>query len=76
MQLQKLPKGVLSMKKRITAILLAAFVTLLFGFIGFSIDDLLNINGAVFSFVLVIAAAASVVYYINKTKGEEKDDQE
>lgn len=57
--------------------LLVAFVTLLFGFIGFSIDDLLGVNGAVFSSVLAIAAAAAfIVYYINQTKEEKEDDQE
>lgn len=50
------------------------FVTLPFGFIGFSIDDLLGVNGAVFSSVLAIAAAF-IVYYINKTKEEEKDNK-
>ena len=51
-----------------------AFVTLLFGFIEFSIDDLLGVNGAVFSSVLAIAAAF-IVYYINKNKEEEKDNK-
>lgn len=61
------------MSKPFKKALLVAFVTLLFGFIGFSIDGLLGINGAVFSSVLAIAAAAaSIVYYINKTKEEEK----
>lgn len=66
------------MNKAFKTALLVAFVTLLFGFIGFSIDDLLGVNGAVFSSVLAIAAAAAaafIVYYINKTKEEEKDNK-
>lgn len=64
------------MNKAFKTALLVAFVTLLFGFIGFSIDDLLGVNDAVFSSVLAIAAAAAfIVYYINKTKEEEKDNK-
>ena len=64
------------MNKAFKTALLVAFLNLLFGFIGFSIDDLLGVNGAVFSSVLAIAAAAAfIVYYINKTKEEEKDNK-
>ena len=64
------------MSKPFVRALIAAFVTVLFGFIGLYVDDLLGTKDAVFSSVLAIAAAAaSVVYYINKTKEEEKDNQ-
>lgn len=64
------------MTKAFKTALLVAFVTLLFGFIWFNIDNLLGVNGAVFNSVLAIAAAAAfIVYYISKTKEEEKDNQ-
>ncbi|HJI47357.1 MAG TPA: hypothetical protein OIM00_07955 [Oscillospiraceae bacterium] len=65
------------MNKPFKKALLVAFVTVLFGYAGLYVDDLLDAKNAVFSSVLAIAAAAaSIVYYINKTKEEEKDDQE
>ena len=63
------------MSKPFVKALLTAFVTVLFGFIGLYVDDLLGTKDAVFSSVLAVAAAAAfIVYYINKTK--EKEDQE
>ena len=65
------------MTKSVKRALLVAFVTMLFGFIGFNIDNLLDINGAVFSSILAIAAtAASVVYYVNKTKDEDVEKEQ
>ena len=65
------------MTKAVKRALLVAFVTLLFGFIGFNIDNLLDINGAVFSsFLAIAAAAASVVYYVNKTKDEDVEKEQ
>ena len=65
------------MNKAFKRALLVAIVTVLFGFIGLYVDDLLDAKNAIFSTVLAIAAAAaSIVYYINKTKEEEKDEQE
>lgn len=62
------------MTKAFKTALLVAFVTLLFGFIWFNIDNLLGVNGAVFNSVLAIAAAAAfIVYYINKTKEDQKN---
>lgn len=63
------------MSKPFLKALIAAFVTVLFGFIGLYVDNLLGTENAVFSSVLAVAAAAAfIVYYINKTK--EKEDQE
>ncbi len=65
------------MSKAFKRALLVAFVTLLFGFIGLCVDDLLGVNGTVFSSVLAIAAAAAfIVYYINQTKEKKDDNQE
>ena len=63
------------MYKPFVKALIAAFVTVLFGFIGLYVDDLLATKDAVFSSVLAVAAAAAfIVYYINEAKG--KEDQE
>lgn len=65
------------MSKPFKKALLVAFVTLLFGYIGLYVDDLLGVNGTVFSSVLAIAAAAAfIVYYISQTKEKKDDNQE
>ena len=65
------------MNKAFKRALLVAFVTVLFGFIGLYVDDLLDAKNAIFSTVLAIAAAAaSIVYYINKTKDEDIEKEQ
>lgn len=62
------------MSKPFVKALIAAFVTVLFGFIGLYVDDLLGTEDAVFSSVLAVSAAAAfIVYYINKTKEDQKN---
>lgn len=62
------------MSKPFVKALITAFVTVLFGFIGLYVDDLLGTEDAVFSSVLAVAAAAAfIVYYINKTKEDQKN---